>query len=127
MGFLLLLPFLLVRFGLLSVLDKNAVGRAAHFAPLTRQELPAYWVYQLSNVGILLYPLCLSVRFALDFIGIAGIIFYVSGLTLLCISMFNFAAPANGTFQQSGLYRISRNPMYLAYFVYFLGCVLLLQ
>lgn len=125
MGFLLLLPFLLVRFGLLSILDKGAVGRAAHFAPLTRQELPAYWLYQLSNVGILLYPICLSIHFALDFIGIAGIAIYFLGLVLLCIAMVNFAAPTQGTFQQSGLYRISRNPMYLAYFVYFLGCVLL--
>lgn len=32
-GALLLLPFLCIRFGLLSILNADAVTRAAHFAP----------------------------------------------------------------------------------------------
>ena len=38
MGFLLLMPFFLIRFGLLALLDKGAVARAAHFAPLLKKE-----------------------------------------------------------------------------------------
>lgn len=34
MGFLLLLPFFLIRFGLLALLNQEAVRRAAYFAPI---------------------------------------------------------------------------------------------
>ena len=54
-GFLLLIPFLLVRFGLLALLDREAVGRAAHFAPMSGGEIPAYWVYQISTAAIFIY------------------------------------------------------------------------
>ena len=55
MGFLLLMPFFLIRFGLLALLDKGAVARAAHFAPLLKKEKPAYWIYQITNAAIFLY------------------------------------------------------------------------
>ena len=54
MGFVLMIPFLLVRFGLLSILGRGAVLRAAYFAPLQKQEKAAYWVYQLSTATIFL-------------------------------------------------------------------------
>ena len=37
-GFLLLVPFLLVRFILLTVLNKTALRRAAYFAPVQGKE-----------------------------------------------------------------------------------------
>ena len=40
MGFILLIPFFLFRFGLLSILNKEAVKRAAYFAPLLNKEKP---------------------------------------------------------------------------------------
>lgn len=51
-GFLLLIPFLLIRFGILSHLDRAAVKRAAFFAPMAGKEIAAYWIYQLSNAAI---------------------------------------------------------------------------
>ena len=45
MGFVLMIPFLLVRFGLLSILGRGAVLRAAYFAPLQKRDKAAYWVY----------------------------------------------------------------------------------
>ena len=59
-GFVLLLPFLLIRFGLLVRLDREAVSRAAYFAPVRGGERTAYWVYQISSEGILLAPLFLK-------------------------------------------------------------------
>ncbi len=44
---LLLIPFWLIRFGLLSMTDKKAAQRAAHFAPMYGKEKIAYWIYQL--------------------------------------------------------------------------------
>ena len=52
-GFLLLVPFILIRFGLLSILSKEAINRAAYFPPLIKNEKAAYWLYQISNIAIL--------------------------------------------------------------------------
>lgn len=53
-GVLLFLPFLLVRFGLLAAKNRQALPRAAHFAPMQGREKIAYAVYQLATLGILL-------------------------------------------------------------------------
>lgn len=62
MGVFLLLPFFLLRFGLLARLDRSALRRAAQFAPMYGRERVAYWVYQLSTGAVILYPLFLSIR-----------------------------------------------------------------
>ena len=45
MAFLLLFPFFLLRFGLLSLLSREAVARAARFAPLKEGERWACLLY----------------------------------------------------------------------------------
>ncbi len=50
-GVLLFLPFLLVRFGLLAAKNRQALPRAAHFAPMQGREKIAYAVYQLATLG----------------------------------------------------------------------------
>lgn len=46
-GFSLMIPFLLIRFGMLAFLGKNGMQRAAHYAPVFGKEKAAYWIYQL--------------------------------------------------------------------------------
>lgn len=53
--FFLWVPFFLIRFGLMSCLDKSAVRRAAQFAPMRGPEKAAYWVYQLSTAALILH------------------------------------------------------------------------
>lgn len=123
MAFLLLVPFFLLRFGLMALLDANAPARAAHFPPLQGGERAAYWVYQISTAALILglcflRPVCpLSV----------GMLCYVLGLLLLAWSVADFCAPSEDGLRQKGLYRFSRNPMYAAYFVFFAGCALLTE
>lgn len=127
MGFLLLIPFFLIRYGLLSILDKDAIMRAAYFPPLIKQEKAAYWIYQISNVAIFLCMFFLKVKVAPPILFYTGTAFYSVGTILLAVSVINFAAPSERGINQNGLYRLSRNPMYVAYFIFFLGCALLTQ
>lgn len=126
-GFLLLIPFFLIRFGLLSFLNKDAVKRAAYFAPLSGKEITAYWVYQISNLAIFIYICFLTVRIRFFWIFCAGLFLYVTGLILCAVSIVNFAKPSDDGLNCNGLYRFSRNPMYVSYFIYFAGCALLTQ
>ncbi|MEG1207469.1 MAG: isoprenylcysteine carboxylmethyltransferase family protein [Angelakisella sp.] len=127
MAFLLLLPFFLVRFGLLSLLNQEAINRAAYFAPLLDNEKPAYWLYQISNVAIIVYMFFLKIKFVSIWLFYTGVVVYVIGIILLIVSVVSFATPAKSGINESGIYRLSRNPMYVAYFVFFFGCVLLTQ
>lgn len=125
-GFLLLIPFLLIRFGLLSILNKEGLKRAAFFAPLIGKEKVAYWFYQISNILIFVYLFFLKVKTD-PYWFYVGLATYGLGLLLCLASVSNFAKPAVNGINLKGLYGISRNPMYVAYFIYFLGCVLLTQ
>jgi protein-S-isoprenylcysteine O-methyltransferase Ste14 len=125
-GFLLLIPFLLIRFGLLSLLNKDSLIRAAFFAPLIGAEKIAYWVYQISNILFFIYIFFLKVTTG-SFWFYAGLALYALGLLLCLVSILNFAYPAENGINLKGLYRFSRNPMYVAYFICFLGCALLTQ
>jgi len=119
-GFFLLVPFFLIRFGLLALLERSALRRAAHFAPLRGGEKAAYWVYQLSNIAILGYLCFLSVS-----VSLAGAAVYLAGLAACTGSVVSFAASPEGGLRTEGAYRFSRHPMYAAYFIFFLGCAML--
>ena len=98
-GFILLLPFFFIRFAVLAFLDRASLQRAVMFAPLKRNEKEAYYIYSLTNAGIILYPFFLTVK--------------------------AFSSPDKSGLNTDGIYRFSRNPMYVSYFVCFLGMALL--
>lgn len=125
-GFLLLIPFLMIRFGLLSLLNKEGVKRAAFFAPLIGKEKVAYWFYQISNILFFVYLIFLKITIG-SYWFYAGLVTFGIGVLLCIASVLNFAKPAENGINLNGLYRFSRNPMYLAYFIYFLSCVMLTQ
>ena len=56
---ILFLPFIGVRFGLLSFVNKKALKRAAHFAPVKGNERIAYIVYQLATLVLAVMSLLL--------------------------------------------------------------------
>ena len=124
-GFFLIIPFILIRFGLLARFSSEAVKRAAHFAPLSGNEVFAYWVYQISNAAIFVYLCFLRVKPEVSWQFFSGAAVYLLGLVLCAATIKDFASPSEGGINQNGLYRLSRNPMYLSYFLYFIGCVIL--
>ena len=120
----LLLPFLLIRFLLLGLCNRQALARAAFFAPLAGAEKAAYWVYQLATLLLFVGPFFLTVQTGGGWFA-AGILVLAIGAALCAAAVVDFAKPTENGFHQNGLYHVSRNPMYVGYFFYFLGCVLL--
>lgn len=127
MGAVLLIPFIFIRFVLLFWLDKGAVSRAAHFAPMVGKERIALWIYQISNIAIIVYLFFVSIKPSPKLVFASGIALYALGSVLLIASVVYFAKSPEGGIIKRGVYNISRNPMYLAYFLFFIGCALLVQ
>lgn len=126
-GFCLLFPFLAVRFGLLSIINKRAIQRAGHFAPMQGQEKIAYCIYQVSNMGLFLYLLITIVKIDFSLYFYLGTVCYFGGIVLCAISIVCFAFPNDEGVNINGIYQFSRNPMYVAYFICFAGMSLLTQ
>ena len=61
-GVLLFLPFFVVRFLLLLVLNPGALARAAYFAPMQGREKAAYYIYQICNIAMFIYLFFLIIR-----------------------------------------------------------------
>lgn len=121
-GFLLLIPFLIIRFKVLAIVNKEAIWRAAYFAPMNKYEKIAYYVYQISNILIFGYLCFLTIKINFSWQTYLALACYLLGLTMCTISVINFAKPSDEGLNLNGLYKYSRNPMYVAYFIYFIGC-----
>lgn len=126
-AFILLIPFFLVRFGLLSALDDAAVLRAAHFAPMRKGGRAVYWLYQISNGAVFVLILFSVIHTENRVFFIGGLVLCAIGLVVLVVSLVDFAKPSPGGMNRDGIYRLSRNPMYSSYFIFFVGCVVLTQ
>jgi len=125
-GFFLIVPLLIIRYGVLYAVNRDALKRAAFFPPMVGGEKAAYWLYQLSTAAIFIYSFFVKVKLQSNLL-ISGMIVYCVGIVLCIVSTVNFGRPQRNGINTKGLYRFSRNPMYVAYFLYLLGCVLLWQ
>ena len=124
-GLWLMVPFLAVRFLLPFALGREALRRAARFAPMRGGEKIAYAVYQAATLAIFACLGLLTVRWDGAWISFAGALCYAAGLGLCAAAVVAFCAPDGRGLNTNGVYRLSRHPMYAGYFVCFVGMALL--
>lgn len=117
-AFYLLVPFLFIRFIFLSLLDRKATGRAAHFAPMQGKEMIAYYLYQLSTLMLMVVPFFLKVSLSLSPFFYLGLGVYFLGSLLLILVMKDFAKPDEKGLNTKGLYALSRHPMLYCLFCF---------
>lgn len=121
---ILLIPLVLVRYGLMGFFGKDALRRAAHFPEADGIERVFHWTYQAGSLLLMVLPFFLRVNGSSRLL-IPGLAVYASGVAVCAAATVQFARTQAGGFCQTGLYRFTRNPMYVGYALYFLGCVLL--
>ena len=121
-GAVLLIPLFLIRYGLLALINITALPKAAYFPPMQKTEKVMFYVYQISTILVIIYMFFLRITLT-DVISKMGLGVYAFGVVSFAMATMSFAKPSAGGFKQYGLYRLSRNPMYVAYFIYFIGCV----
>jgi protein-S-isoprenylcysteine O-methyltransferase Ste14 len=117
---------LLVRYGLPLFVSKSALKRLKFAPPPEGREKIAFRVYLPSTLAILVYLFFtkIIVESPLFYIGLS---IYGGGVLLYAVSIYQFGKPSDQGINTNGLYKYSRNPIYVAFFVFLLGCALITQ
>lgn len=123
-GFLLVLPLLALRLGIPALVRREALAALDHFPPLIGKERLALKIYLLTNTFLIFSPLLAHIVSGTPY-QLMGWACYILGMAVLGLALWSFSANPGGLVR-SGLYRFSRNPIYVGYFLMFIGVSLLI-
>ena len=125
-SFILVIPIIFIRYILMRIINKEAMERAGFFPPREGKEQVAFYVYQITILILLIYLLFSEIKFN-RMLNYVGLIVFIVGTVLYIKSIIDFSKPQDSGVNKNGLYKYSRNPMYVAFFLYFLGCSFLIN
>lgn len=125
-GFVLFFLVIIIRYGIVSILGTDVAKRTAFFPPTKGIEKIALWIYEVTILSMMVILIFTKIKLN-DTINFIGLGIFISGMILYLVSIVQFAKPEKNGLSIKGLYKISRNPMYVAFFFYFLGCSLLTE
>lgn len=123
-GFLLVLPMLLLRFGVPALVHREALVALDHFPPVLGRERIALKIYLVTNTFIVFSPLLAHIISGTPW-QLVGWFSYALGMAVLGLGLWNFSTGC-GSLMLTGMYRFSRNPIYMGYFLIFIGVALLI-
>ena len=83
-------------------------------------------MYEITTLVLLIYLFFSEIKLN-TVLNYVGLIVYIIGMILYIQSIIDFSKPQESGMNKNGLYKYSRNPMYVAFFIYFLGCSLLIN
>ncbi|MBN1596273.1 hypothetical protein JW933_10135 [candidate division FCPU426 bacterium] len=114
-GWCLTFLYLVVNLGV-PLFKKGALSRLLTPAKSlqTLGEKTFYWGAQLSWWGTLAYPVVCPLKLGTIHFK-WGIALYLAGIVLTAIALWNYASASCNQPAVNGLYRFSRNPIYVAY------------
>ncbi len=107
---------ILVRYFLPSIINKKSLPELAYFPLYDGFENTAFWIYQITNTLLLFSTPFIVLKVEKSFF-IFGIILYIFGLIGYSLSTADFSKNKYNGIRRSGLYKLSRNPMYIFYFL----------
>lgn len=122
-GFLLMIPMLALRYGLPAMIRKSALPELEYFPPVRGRERPALKTYFITTTFLIFSPLLSKIRWDTA-PAIVGILVYGLGLSLMILALVGYSQTPG--LKIDGIYRFSRNPMCLGYFLIFFGASLLI-
>lgn len=125
-SFILVIPIIFIRYILMRIISKEAIERAGFFPPTEGKEQVAFYVYQITTLILLIYLFFSEIKFN-SILNYVGLIVFIIGMVLYIKSIIDFSKPQESGVNNNGLYKYSRNPMYVAFFLYFLGCSFLIN
>ena len=124
MVFLLIIPLLILRYGMPIFFSGKGLSGLDYFPPRAGRERIALKVYFITNPFLIFSPLFSRIMVGMPWI-VLGSSIYLLGICVLGVGLFCFSAVAIGL-AQTGIYRFSRNPIYMGYFLIFIGSSLLI-
>jgi protein-S-isoprenylcysteine O-methyltransferase Ste14 len=123
-GFWLMVPLFLMRFAIPRWINRESLRKLEFFPETLGIERNFLTVYFITNTIIIFSPLIMRLQPTHPLL-IIGCIIYLVGCIFFLLSVIPFAK--DSAFTSEGIYRLSRNPMYIGYYLIFLGTGLLLN
>jgi len=123
---ILVIPIVFIRYIIIRIINKEALGRIGFFPPTEGKEQIAFYIYQITTLFLLIYLFFTEIKLT-TILNYMGLVIFLIGMLLYLKSIIDFSKPQKNGINKNGLYKWSRNPMYVTFFLYFLGCSLLID